>query len=90
MALPERKAWSEYVVCRVDFCFKIPEKMNYHDAVALTVDGMVAYSLLFPMGNLSTGKAVLLHSTPGGLVYMFSLSFCYSFIYCYSSYRARW
>lgn len=71
MALPERKAWSEYVVCRVDFCFKIPEKMNYHDAVALTVDGMVAYSLLFSMGNLSTGKAVLLHSTPGGLVYIF-------------------
>ncbi|XP_057378830.1 synaptic vesicle membrane protein VAT-1 homolog-like [Daphnia carinata] len=67
LALPERKAWSEYVVCRAEHCFKIPDEMNYHDAVALTVDGMVAYSLLFPMGNLCTGKAVLLHPTPGGL-----------------------
>jgi hypothetical protein len=36
--------------------------------VALTVDGIVAYSLLFQMGSLYPGKAVLLHSTPGGLV----------------------
>ncbi|XP_046444248.1 synaptic vesicle membrane protein VAT-1 homolog-like [Daphnia pulex] len=67
MALPERKAWSEYVVCREEYCFKIPDQMSYHEAVALTVDGIVAHSLLFQMGNLSPGKAVLLHSTPGGL-----------------------
>lgn len=68
MALPERKAWSQYVVCRAEHCFKIPDEMNYHDAVALTVDGIVAYSLLFQLGNLRPGKAILLHSTPGGLV----------------------
>ncbi|XP_046632252.1 synaptic vesicle membrane protein VAT-1 homolog-like [Daphnia pulicaria] len=67
MALPERKAWSEYVVCREEYCFKIPDQMSYHEAVALTVDGIVSHSLLFQMGNLSPGKAVLLHSTPGGL-----------------------
>ena len=68
MCLPERKAWSEYVTCHVEHCFKIPEEMSYNDAAALTVDGIVAYSLLFQMGSLSPGKAVLLHSTPGGLV----------------------
>lgn len=68
MALPERNAWSQYVVCHVDLCFKIPEKMSYHEAVALTVDGIVAHTLLFHMGNLSPGEAVLMHSIPGGLV----------------------
>ncbi|KAK4035756.1 hypothetical protein OUZ56_027840 [Daphnia magna] len=67
MALPERNAWSQYVVCHVDLCFKIPEKMSYHEAVALTVDGIVAHTLLFHMGNLSPGEAVLMHSIPGGL-----------------------
>lgn len=67
MALPERFAWSEYVVCREEYCFKIPDRMNYNDAVALTVDGIVSHSLLFQMGNLSPGKSILLHSTPGGL-----------------------
>jgi NADPH:quinone reductase-like Zn-dependent oxidoreductase len=75
MALPERKAWSEYVVCREEYCFKIPEKMSYNEAVALTVDGIVSHSLLFQMGNLSPGKAVLLHSTPGGLVILFKSVF---------------
>lgn len=69
MALPERKAWSEYVVCRAEHCFKIPDEMNFHDAVALTVDGIVAHSLLFELGNIHSGnKAILLHSSPGGLV----------------------
>ncbi|XP_057378558.2 synaptic vesicle membrane protein VAT-1 homolog-like [Daphnia carinata] len=67
MALPERRGWGEYVVCRVEHCFKIPDQMSYNDAVALTVDGIVAHSLLFQMGNLTPEKAILLHSTPGGL-----------------------
>ena len=68
MCLPERKAWGEYVVCHVEHCFRIPDEMSYNDAAALTVDAIVAYSLLFQMGSLNPGKAVLLHSTPGGLV----------------------
>jgi hypothetical protein len=49
--------------------------MSYNEAVALAVDGIVAHSLLFQMGNLSPGKAVLLHSTPGGLVILLKLGF---------------
>ena len=74
MAVPERNAWSEYVVCREEYCFKIPDQMSYHDVVALTVDGILAYSLLFEMGNLCPGKNILLHSTPGGLVIFISIS----------------
>lgn len=78
LALPKCDAWSEYVVCHVDLCFKIPEKMNYHEAVALTFDGILAYSVLFQIGDLSPGEAVLMHFTGGGLV-NFRLSDPYSF-----------
>lgn len=77
VAFPPRKAWAEYVVCKADQCFIIPDKMTYDDAVALILDGMVAYSLLFEMGGLKIGaprglratpKNVLMHSSAGGLV----------------------
>ena len=42
--------------------------MNYHDAIALTTNGITAYTLLFELGNLRPGKTVLVHSAPGGLV----------------------
>lgn len=77
IALPERKAWSEYVVCRSEYCFNIPDDMNYHDAIAMTTNGIVAYTLLFELGGLRPGKTVLVHSAPGGLVLYF---YCMSLI----------
>lgn len=68
IAFPERKAWREYAVCRSEVCFKIPDDMNYHDAIALILNGIVAYSLVFELGNLRPNKTVLLHTAPGGLV----------------------
>lgn len=68
IALPERGAWSDYVVCRAEYCFNIPAEMNYHDAIALTTNGIIAYTLLFELGGLRPGKSVLMHSAPGGLV----------------------
>lgn len=78
MALPERKAWAEYVVCKAQHCFVIPDEMSCNEAVALAVDGMTAYSLLFEMGGLKTDEDlcgltakrinVLMHSSPGSLV----------------------
>ena len=77
MCLPERKAWAEYVACKEEFCFRIPDEMTYDEAIALTVDGMVSYALLFEMGGLkvddpcglsASRKNVLMHSSAGGLV----------------------
>lgn len=78
IALPERKAWAEYVVCKTEHCFVIPDDMSFNEAVALTVDGIVAYVLLFEMGGLKAGndpcglnarrKNILMHSAAGSLV----------------------
>lgn len=97
MALPERKAWAEYVVCKAEHCFRIPDEMNYDEAVALTVDGMVSYALLFEMGGLTVDdpcglsasrKNVLMHSAAGGLVNRSSLFTCP--IITLSLFRATW
>ena len=79
MGLPERKAWAEYVVCKAEHCFVIPDEMSCNEAVALTVDAMIAYSLLFEMGGLKTEEDlcglieqrennILMHSSTGSLV----------------------
>lgn len=72
VALPEFQAWCEYPICPAAFCYKIPDDMNYHDAVAITGDGIVAYTLLFELGALRPGKCILIHSAPGGLGHMVS------------------
>ena len=68
VALPEFQAWSEYAICPESYCYKIPDEMTFHEAVAIAADGIVAYTLLFELGNLRRGKNVLIHSAPGGLV----------------------
>lgn len=72
VALPEFQAWSEYAIVPAVYCYKIPENMNYHDAVAMAADGIVAYTLLFELGGLRPGKTILIHSAPGGLGQMVS------------------
>lgn len=48
--------------------FAIPEDLSALDAAAVTMNYIVAYILLFELGNLSSGKSVLLHSAGGGVV----------------------
>ena len=67
VALPEFQAWCEYPICPSACCYKIPDDMTYHEAVAVAADGVIAYTLLFEMGALRPGKCVLIHSAPGGL-----------------------
>ncbi len=81
VAFPERRGWSQYATCRFDCCFKIPQEMSYHDAIAITLNGIVAYSLVFELGNLRPNKTVLLHSAPGGLVNFIILIFNSHFNY---------
>lgn len=98
MALPPRKAWAEYVVCKEEQCFKLPINMTYNDAVAITLDGMVAYSMLFEMGGLkiedpsglrTRRKTVLMHSSAGGLVRVAPVQTGYR-VLIYFNCRATW
>lgn len=42
--------------------------MKYEDAAAIIMNYIVAYILLFELGNLTAGKSVLFHSAGGGVV----------------------
>lgn len=67
VALPEYRAWAELVVVPSKYVFAIPSNMSYQDAAAITMNYIVAYILLFDLGNLSAGKSILLHSAGGGV-----------------------
>lgn len=50
------------------YVFAIPDNLSELDAAAVAMNYIVAYILLFELGNLSTGKKVLVHSAGGGVV----------------------
>lgn len=67
VALPEYRAWAELVAVPAKYVFKIPEQMSYIDAAAITMNYVVAYILVFELGNITPGRKVLLHSAGGGV-----------------------
>lgn len=67
VALSEYKAWAELVLVPAKYVFAIPADMKYEDAAAITMNYVVAYILLFELGNLTPGKSVLFHSAGGGV-----------------------
>jgi len=66
-ALSESKAWAELVAVPAKFVYKIPAKMSFEDAAAITMNYVVAYALLFEIGNLKSDQTVLVHSVGGGV-----------------------
>ncbi|CAG2180132.1 unnamed protein product, partial [Oppiella nova] len=66
-ALCESKAWAELVTVNAKYVYKIPAKMSFEDAVALTLNYAVAYALLFNVGNLKSDQTVFIHSVGGGV-----------------------
>ncbi|KAK7584048.1 hypothetical protein V9T40_005011 [Parthenolecanium corni] len=66
-ALSEYKAWAELVLVPAKYVFAIPSDMKYEDAAAIIMNYIVAYILLFELGNLTAGKSVLFHSAGGGV-----------------------
>ncbi|KAF5272413.1 hypothetical protein FQA39_LY07881 [Lamprigera yunnana] len=67
VALPEYRAWAELVAVPAKYVFKLPQGMSPQDAVAIIMNYIVAYILLFGLGGLSNGKSVLVHSAGGGV-----------------------
>ena len=67
-ALSESKAWAELVSVSSKYVYKIPAKMSFKEAAALTMNYVVAYALLFGIGNLKSDQTVLVHSVGGGVV----------------------
>lgn len=67
-ALTDMRAWAELVSVPEKHVYKLPSKMKFEDATALTLNGVVAVALLFDVANVKPGQTVLVHSIGGGVV----------------------
>lgn len=68
IAFMESKAWSELVTCNAKHVYKLAKNMEYQEAIAITMNYVVAYALLFDVACLRPGQSVLIHSVGGGVV----------------------
>lgn len=61
------QAWSELVLVNSKYVYKLPENIDYDNAVALTLNYVFAYYLLFEVANLKAGQSVFIQSCSGGV-----------------------
>lgn len=66
-AFAEYKAWAELVTVPAKHAYVLPASMSFDDAAAVLMNYVVAYSLLFDIGNLREKQTVLVHSVGGGV-----------------------
>lgn len=66
-ALTEYKAWAELVTVPAKHAYVLPASMSFDDAAAVLMNYVVAYALLFDIGNLREKQTVLMHSVGGGV-----------------------
>jgi NADPH:quinone reductase-like Zn-dependent oxidoreductase len=76
-AISEFGAWAELVAIPAKHVYHIPTDLEWKEAVALTLNYVVAQALLFDVGNLRDGQTILVHSVGGGVVSVTSNS-CFS------------
>lgn len=67
-AIAEFGAWAELVAIPAKQVYRIPKDLEWKEAVALTLNYIVAQALLFDVGNLRNGQTILVHSVGGGVV----------------------
>ncbi|KAJ8682056.1 hypothetical protein QAD02_017848 [Eretmocerus hayati] len=67
VALPDYKAWAEYVTVPATSVYALPAGMSFNDATAITLNYTVAHILLFEIANLTPGKSILVQSAGGGV-----------------------
>jgi len=58
---------SELVEVKVQQIFEKPASLSFEQAAALPVNYLTAYALLYVMGSLQPGEAVLIHNAGGGV-----------------------
>lgn len=65
--LPEYGGFAEYVVATPELFQKIPDKFDYIEGSAFTVNFMTAHLLTHKLGNVKKNESVLIHSASGGV-----------------------
>nr|XP_042901508.1 synaptic vesicle membrane protein VAT-1 homolog-like [Parasteatoda tepidariorum] len=66
-ALTEYKAWAELVCAQAKYVYALPPGMGAQEAVSILMNYVVAYCLVFDIGNLQKGQKVILHSAGGSV-----------------------
>ena len=61
-------AWSEFTCLPAANCYVMPDSMSFEEGVALLVQYLTAYFMLFHCANLGKRKSVLIHMAAGGVV----------------------
>ncbi|XP_013784674.1 synaptic vesicle membrane protein VAT-1 homolog-like isoform X2 [Limulus polyphemus] len=66
-ALTEYKAWAELVSVPAKYVYSLPQGMEFQNAASMLMNYVVAYILVFDIGNIRSGQSVLVHSAGGGV-----------------------
>src|SRR6266850_2250740 len=67
VALTRFGGQAEKIAVRADQIFEKPESLSFEQAVAIPVNYLTAYALLYVMGSLQPNEAVLIHNAGGGV-----------------------
>ncbi|XP_076325258.1 synaptic vesicle membrane protein VAT-1 homolog-like isoform X3 [Tachypleus tridentatus] len=66
-ALTEYKSWAELTAVPSKYVYPLPEGMSFLDAASMLMNYVVAYILVFDIGNIHSNQSVLVHSAGGGV-----------------------
>lgn len=66
-ALTEYKAWAEFVSVPAKYVYPLPSGLGHQEAASMLMNYIVAYCLLFDIGNLQKGQKILIHSAGGSV-----------------------
>ncbi len=67
VALIGSSGYAEYAAVNENVLTKIPEGVDFEQAVALPLQGLSAYHILKTMGRIEKGETVLIHAAAGGV-----------------------
>lgn len=67
VALIGSAGYAEYAAVNENVLTKIPEGVDFDQAVALPLQGLSAYHILKTMGRIEPGETVLVHAAAGGV-----------------------
>lgn len=67
VALIGSSGYAEYAAVNENVLTKIPEGVDFDQAVALPLQGLSAYHILKTMGRIEKGETVLIHAAAGGV-----------------------
>lgn len=65
--LTNTNAFSELVLVNSKYVYKLPDNIDFDNAVALTLNFVFAHYLLFEVSNLKAGQTIFIQSCSGGV-----------------------